>query len=55
MAGRLEVATRRSSAPVRATETVHTTANCLAVLEPAVDWEAEKLYGEDGLGPFDEF
>jgi hypothetical protein len=34
---------------------LHTTADCLAVLEPAVDWEAEKLYGEDGLGPFDEF
>lgn len=28
---------------------------CLAVLESAVSWEAEKLYGVEGLGPFDEF
>lgn len=28
---------------------------CLAVIELAVDWEAEKLYGVEGLGPFDEF
>ena len=32
-----------------------TAANCLEVLELAVDWEAEKLYGVEGLGPFDEF
>jgi hypothetical protein len=24
-------------------------------LELAVNWEAEKLYGVEGLGPFDEF
>ncbi len=29
--------------------------DCLAVLESAVNWEAEKLYGVEGLGPFDEF
>ena len=29
--------------------------HCLAVLEKEVDWEAEKLYGVEGLGPFDEF
>jgi hypothetical protein len=29
--------------------------DCLAVLENAVNWEAEKLYGVEGLGPFDEF
>lgn len=29
--------------------------HCLSVLEKAVNWEAEKLYGVDGLGPFDEF
>ena len=29
--------------------------DCLAVLEEAVSWEAEKLYGVEGLGPFDEF
>ena len=30
-------------------------ADCLEVIEKAVDWEAEKLYGVEGLGPFDEF
>jgi hypothetical protein len=30
-------------------------AGCLAGLELAVNWEAEKLYGVEGLGPFDEF
>lgn len=34
---------------------LHTPADCLAVLELAVNWEAEKLYGVEGLGPFDEF
>jgi hypothetical protein len=29
--------------------------DCLAVLENAVNWQAEKLYGVEGLGPFDEF
>jgi len=29
--------------------------HCLAVLANAVNWEAEKLYGVEGLGPFDEF
>jgi hypothetical protein len=29
--------------------------DCLAVLENAVNWDAEKLYGVEGLGPFDEF
>lgn len=29
--------------------------HCLAVLGSAVNWEAEKLYGVEGLGPFDEF
>ena len=33
-------------------ETPH---DCLAVLESAVNFEAEKLYGVEGLGPFDEF
>jgi hypothetical protein len=32
-----------------------TAADCLAGLELAVNWEAEKLYGVEGLGPFDEF
>ena len=34
---------------------LHTAADCLAVLELAVNWEAEKLYGVEALGPFDEF
>ena len=29
--------------------------HCLSILERAVNWEAEKLYGVEGLGPFDEF
>jgi hypothetical protein len=32
-----------------------TAADGLAVLELAVNWEAEKLCGVEGLGPFDEF
>lgn len=34
---------------------LHTTSDCLAVPELAVNWEAEKLYGVEALGPFDEF
>lgn len=29
--------------------------DCLAILERAINWEAEKLYGVEGDGPFDEF
>ena len=29
--------------------------DCLAVLERTVNWEAEKLYGVESLGPFDDF
>ena len=29
--------------------------SCLAVIELTVNWEAERLYGVEGLGPFDEF
>jgi hypothetical protein len=32
-----------------------TAADCLAVIELAVNWEVEKLYGVEGLGPFNEF
>ena len=32
-----------------------TAADCLEVIELAVNWEAEKLYGVEALGPFDEF
>jgi hypothetical protein len=34
---------------------LETPSDCRAVLENAVNWEAEKLYGVPGLGPFDEF
>jgi hypothetical protein len=34
---------------------VSTAADCLAVIELAVNWEVEKLYGVEGLGPFNEF
>jgi hypothetical protein len=34
---------------------LQTAADGLAILELAVNWEAEKLYGVEGLGPFDEF
>ena len=30
-------------------------ADCLEVIEKSVNWEAEKLYGVEGQGPFDEF
>jgi hypothetical protein len=32
-----------------------TAADCLHILELTVSWEAERLYGVEGLGPFDEF
>lgn len=32
-----------------------TPSDCLEIIEKAVNWEAEKLYGVEGLGPFDEF
>ncbi len=32
-----------------------TAADCLQTLELMVNWEVEKLYGVEGLGPFDEF
>jgi hypothetical protein len=34
---------------------LQTAADGLAILERAVNWEAEKLYGVERLGPFDEF
>ena len=30
-------------------------ADCLEVIEKATNWEAEKLYGVEGHGPFDKF
>ena len=34
---------------------LETPSDCLEVIENAVNWEAEKLYGVEGQGPFDEF
>ena len=34
---------------------LQTAVDGLAILELAVNWESEKLYGVEGLGPFDEF
>ena len=41
--------------PAAQLKLLHTAADCLATIELAVNWEAEKLYGVAGLGPFDEF
>ncbi|MDD4017894.1 MAG: hypothetical protein PHV28_08105, partial [Kiritimatiellae bacterium] len=35
--------------------TLQSPEDCLAVFELAVNWHVEKLYGVEGLGPFDEF
>ena len=34
---------------------LETPADCLEVIEKSVNWQAEKLYGVAGQGPFDEF
>lgn len=34
---------------------LETPRDCLAILEKAVNWDVEKIYGVEGLGPFDEF
>ena len=34
---------------------IRTANDCLGIIERAVNWEAEKLYGVEGEGPFDEF
>jgi len=36
-------------------QVLDTPERCLAIIELAVNWEAEKLYGVEALGPFDEF
>jgi hypothetical protein len=41
--------------PPRQAVTFQKPDDCLAVIERAVNWEAEELYGVAGLGPFDEF
>lgn len=34
---------------------LHTAEDCLAIIELAVNWAVERLYGVEGLGPFNEF
>jgi len=34
---------------------VHTDEDCLALLERAINWDVARLYGVEGLEPFDEF
>ncbi|MBI3935296.1 MAG: hypothetical protein HY316_11460 [Acidobacteria bacterium] len=34
---------------------LHTSEDCLAIIELAVNWAVERLYGVEGLGPFHEF
>lgn len=34
---------------------VRTPVDCLDTIQLAVNWEAERIYGVEGLGPFDEF
>lgn len=41
--------------PSAQTMLLTTAADCLHILELAVNWEAERLYGVEGLGPFDDF
>lgn len=41
--------------PAAQEQLLATPSACLSVIERAVNWEAEKLYGVEGLGPFDEF
>ena len=41
--------------PPAQASTLQSPEDCLAVFELAVNWHAEKLYGVENLGPFDEF
>lgn len=41
--------------PAAQEQLLATPSACLAVIELAVNWEVEKLYGVEGQGPFDEF
>jgi hypothetical protein len=41
--------------PTAQLQLLTTASDCLAILELAVNWEVEKLYGVEGFGPFCEF
>ncbi len=55
LTGELETAAPAYFRPGAQRRLLATTADCLATIELAVNWEAEKLYGVEGDGPFDEF
>jgi len=42
-------------APTAQGQLLSSSADCLEIIEKAVNWEAEKLYGVESDGPFDEF
>jgi hypothetical protein len=51
----LRAAAPRYLRPSAQQRLLDTPSHCLAVIESAVNWEVEKLYGVEGMGPFDEF
>ena len=53
--GELRAAAPQYLQPPAQACTLQSPEDCLAVFELAVNWHAEKLYGVEGLGPFDEF
>lgn len=53
--GELRAAAPQYLQPPAQACTLQSPEDCLAVFERAVNWHAEKLYGVEGLGPFDEF
>ncbi len=53
--GELRAAGPNYLQPPAQASTLQSPEDCLAVFELAVNWEAERLYGVEGLGPFDEF
>lgn len=55
LAAELEAKAPAYLRPPAQAATFQNPADCLAVIERAVNWEAEKLYGVEALGPFDDF
>ena len=55
LAGELQATAPSYLRPSAQAVLLATPADCLAVVELAVNWEVEKLYGVEGLGPFDDF
>jgi Eco57I restriction-modification methylase len=51
----LQIGAPRYLRPPAQLQLVRNADDCLGVIEHAVNWEAEKLYGVEGCGPFDEF